>query len=459
MVPRHKASLKPGRYKNMSQKHAHLLAAAVGVVTLGAVLGLAPDRVEATRSGAIQSVPIEIPLPEPELQPGAVTPTNEPSHGTTAAAKPSESVLDDAWETVIVQRGDNLSHIFKRMSISPTDLHDMVALGGATRQLVDLRPGETIKISKLDGRLQGLQYDINESQTLRVNRGAAGLETTLIHHVLDKQIRQAAGVIDSSLYLAAQKAGLSDSVTMQLASIFGWDVDFVLDIREGDSFVVLYEELYRYGEKVRDGAIVAAEFTNAGHTFQAVRYTDADGNTAYFTPTGNSLRKAFLRSPVDFARVSSRFNLARKHPILNRIRAHKGVDYAAPTGTPVKATGDGKIVQRGNHGGYGRTVTIQHGQQYTTLYAHLSSYAKGLGVGSRVRQGQVVGYVGQSGLATGPHLHYEFQVNGVHRNPLTVPLPDAEPIAAQYKADFLARTQPLLAQLTLVKRTAIALND
>ncbi len=440
----------------MSKKHVHLIAATVGVITLGAVLGLVPHRVEATRP-AVTTTAIIIDDANTEIS--AAADTGVAADVIASAPAAAELLPNASWETATVRSGDSLSQIFKRHGINAAELHELIALEGATRQLKRLYPGETIKVKTTYGRLQELRYDINESQSLHVQRAASGLEATLVHHVLDKEIKQAAGVIDSSLYLAAQKAGLSDNLTMQLASIFGWDVDFLLDIREGDSFAVLYEEMYRDGKKVRDGSIIAAEFTNTGNTYQAVRYTDADNNTEYFTPDGKSLRKTFLRSPVDFARVSSRFSLNRKHPILNRIRAHKGVDYAAPTGTPVKATGDGKIVARGNSGGYGRTVTIQHGQQYTTLYAHLSSYAKSLGIGSRVRQGQVVGYVGQSGLATGPHLHYEFRVNGVHRNPLTVPLPDAAPIAAGYKTDFLAKTQPLIAQLNLIKRTTVALNQ
>ena len=277
--------------------------------------------------------------------------------------------------------------------------------------------------------------------------------------MLDRQIKQATGVIDSSLFLAAQQAGLSENVTMQLADIFGWDVDFALDIRQGDSFAVVYDEYYRYGKKVRDGDIIAAEFTNRGNTFKAVRYTDPEGFSEYFTPDGKSVRKAFLRTPVNFTHISSRFDLHRKHPILNRIRAHKGVDYAAPVGTPIKATGEGKVVFKGTNGGFGRMIKIQHGQTYTTVYAHMSRYAMHIHSGSHVRQGQIIGYVGMTGLATGPHLHYEFRVNGVHRNPLTVKLPDAAPINVKYKMDFFKQTQPLVAQLDLLQRTAVALNQ
>ena len=241
---------------------------------------------------------------------------------------------------------------------------------------------------------------------------------------------------------------------MELAGIFGWDVDFALDIREGDQFAVLYEQLYLDGERIGTGNILAAEFTNQGKIHRAVRYTDPQGHTDYYAPDGHSMRKTFLRTPVAFSRISSRFNLARKHPILNRIRAHKGVDYAASRGTPITATGNGKIDWLGKKGGYGNTIVIQHGSKYSTLYAHLNSYGRGLKKGSRVRQGQIIGYVGSSGLASGPHLHYEFRVDGVHRNPLTVKLPNAAPLPAKYRDQFKLASSNLLAQLETAKTTA-----
>ena len=243
---------------------------------------------------------------------------------------------------------------------------------------------------------------------------------------------------------------------MELASLFGWDVDFVLDIREGDSFSVMYEEHFLDGEKIDEGPILAAQFTNQGNTFTALRYTDSAGDSNYFTPDGYSMRKAFLRSPVDFARISSRFNLQRKHPVLNRIRAHKGVDYAASTGTPIKSAGDGKIIFRGVKGGYGNVVIVQHGGNITTLYAHMKSFKRGQSVGSRVKQGQVIGFVGSSGLATGPHLHYEFRLNGVHKNPLTVKLPQAEPVAKAEKGSFDLAANKLMVQLETYQATQVA---
>ncbi|MCU7945715.1 MAG: peptidoglycan DD-metalloendopeptidase family protein, partial [Candidatus Thiodiazotropha sp. (ex Cardiolucina cf. quadrata)] len=250
--------------------------------------------------------------------------------------------------------------------------------------------------------------------------------------------------------------GLSERLIMQLADIFGWDIDFALEIRSGDRFTVIFQEDYLDGEKLRDGPILAAEFVNQGRTYRALRYTDDSGNSDYFTPKGRSMRKAFLRAPVDFRRISSKFTRERYHPVLGKKRPHRGVDYAAKTGTPIKSAGDGKIIHRGKKGGYGRTVIIQHGQTYTTLYAHLSRYNKKAKRGQKVKQGQVIGYVGKTGLATGPHLHYEFRVNGVHRNPLTVKLPAAEPIAKKYRAGFQMKIQPLLSKLELINRTLVA---
>jgi murein DD-endopeptidase MepM/ murein hydrolase activator NlpD len=243
---------------------------------------------------------------------------------------------------------------------------------------------------------------------------------------------------------------------MELANIFGWDIDFALDLRKNDQFSILYEKQFVDGEEIAAGNILAAEFSNRGKIFRAVRFVDPKGHSNYFTPEGDSMRKTFLRTPVDFARISSRFNLKRKHPVLNRIRAHKGVDYAASTGTPIKTTGDGRIIFRGRKGGYGRVVIVQHGQRYTTLYAHLSKFHSKRRSGSYVKQGQTIGYVGMSGLASGPHLHYEFRVNGVHRNPLTVSLPHAKPIDRKYLAAFKQQAQPLMSQLNQIKTVRLA---
>lgn len=261
--------------------------------------------------------------------------------------------------------------------------------------------------------------------------------------------------IETSLFLDGLDAGLSKELIMQLTDIFAWDIDFATNLRNGDYFTVVYEKKIVNGKETDTDEIIAAQFTNQGSTYTAVRYIDEAGNTSYYTPDGQSMQKAFLSTPVDFARISSHFDLKRKHPILNRIRAHKGVDYAARTGTPVKTTGDGEVIFCGRKGGYGQVVIIKHGDRYETLYAHLSNFKRGLQVGNHVKQGDVIGYVGQTGLATGPHLHYEFHVDGVYRNPETVKLPNSLPISKNLLADFKSQTQPFLAQLNQIKAKSL----
>lgn len=243
---------------------------------------------------------------------------------------------------------------------------------------------------------------------------------------------------------------------MEMASVFGYDVDFALDIRRGDRFVVVYDRLYKDGKKLRDGDILAAEFVNQDRELRAVRFTDADGNTAYYTPEGDSMRKAFIRTPLDVFRISSHFNPGRFHPVLNRIRSHKGTDYAAPTGTPIKATGEGRVVFAGVKGGYGNCVVLRHGSTYQTLYGHMSKIRSGIRTGASVKQGQIIGYVGSTGLATGPHLHYEFLVNGTHRNPVTVALPRANPVARADLPKFKNVSAPLMAQIETLSSAQFA---
>jgi murein DD-endopeptidase MepM/ murein hydrolase activator NlpD len=371
-----------------------------------------------------------------------------------------EKTLPGTWHEVTVKSGDSLARLFKQQGIPPRQLQDILASGGIAKKLTRIYPGQVLRLRTTveDGLLE-LLYEIDALNQLQVKRGEDGYESQLVVRVPERRVKRAAAQIDSSLFLAAQEANLPENITMELAGIFGWDIDFALDIREGDQFAVVYEDLYLDGERIGTGDVLAAEFTNQDKRYRAVRYTDKQGRTDYYAPDGRSMRKTFLRTPVAFSRISSRFSKGRKHPVLNRIRAHKGVDYAAPRGTPVKATGAGKIVLRGKKGGYGKTVVLQHGSRYSTLYAHLNNYGRGLKNGSRVQQGQIIGYVGSTGLATGPHLHYEFRVNGVHRNPLTVKLPDAAPLPRKYREDFKLATDNLLAQLELVKTRKLALQD
>jgi murein DD-endopeptidase MepM/ murein hydrolase activator NlpD len=358
------------------------------------------------------------------------------------------------WSEVVVERGDTLSAIFSRLEIH-SQLNPILSLGDQVSLLRSIHPGEKIRALKVDGRLQALVYQPSRTRHLHVIRGEEGYLAEVVERPMEVRITQGSGEISSSLFQAGLDAGMSETLIMSMANIFGWDIDFALDIREGDRFTVIYEQLYQDGEYVRDGAVLAAEFVNRGTAFQALRYTTPEGNTDYYSPDGRSMRKAFLRTPVEFARISSRFG-ARRHPVLHTMRQHRGVDYAAPTGTPIRASGDGRIAYRGSRGGYGKTVIIQHGQQYRTLYAHMNGYARNTAVGERVRQGQVIGYVGSTGMATGPHLHYEFHVNGVHRDPLTVRLPAAEPLPEKHMSDFKAKTGPLLAQIEMFNTLTLA---
>ena len=387
-----------------------------------------------------------------------------------AAEISSNEIAEDQWRRFKVKPGDNLAIIIVRAGIRPGELHELMRLGKPVAVLKTLYPDDEIRVQALpDGRLAALEYDVHQSKRLRVIRldqSALGADTgkpvfkaQTITRPLDIQHKHTSEVIQDSLFLAARRAGLTDKKAIELADIFAWDIDFALEVRKGDRFTVVYEQHYREGEYIADGPIMAAEFINQGKVYRALRYTDPTGHTDYYSPDGGSLRKTFLRNPVAFSRISSYFNLKRKHPILNKIRAHKGVDYAAKTGTPIRAAGDGKIIFRGKKGGYGRTIIIQHGQRYSTLYAHMSRYARNIAVGRIVKQEQVIGYVGQSGLATGPHLHYEFRVDGVHRNPLTVKHPSVEPVPDQYRRDFLAKTTSLVAQLDTLKRLQLAVEQ
>lgn len=358
------------------------------------------------------------------------------------------------WQDAVVQSGDSLSVIADREGIPASNIHTMMQSGDAVKQLRYIMPKQVIRY-KLndDGQLAALEYDVDHTQRLEIKRLKNGeYSSQIIQRTFDTIQTRVSGVIKSSMYQAALDAGLSDNLIMELANIFGYDIDFTLDVRKGDSFHVIWEEKHRNGAKFRDGNILAASFINQDRVITALRYTDENGDSNYFTPKGNSMKKAFLRSPVHFTRISSRFNPSRLHPIYKTKRPHRGVDYAARTGTPVYSSGDGKIIFRGKKRGYGNVVIVKHGHKYTTLYAHLSRFNRKASNGSRVKQGQTIGYVGQTGWATGPHLHYEFRVNGVHRNPLTVKLPTAKPLNKQYKFDFERKSTPLLAQLDTLRR-------
>ncbi len=381
-------------------------------------------------------------------------PQTQPVLAPQSKLNRSDETTSQPWQTFKIKSGDSLARIFKRAGFKAVQVHALMQSGTAVKKLRKIHPGDIIRIqTDSHGRLLALRYDINKIAYLNVERKNNTLTATIAHHNIDTRTTHASGKIESSLYLAAKKASISQNLIMKMAGIFGWDIDFAQDIRKGDQFTLVYQQLYRNGEKISDGNILAAEFINRGKTYRAVRYTNPQTNhSEYYTPDGKSMRKAFLRTPVKYTRISSRFSLRRYHPILHKFRSHKGVDYAAKIGTPVYAAGDGKVIFKGRKGGYGRVIILKHGPKYSTLYGHLHRFNRHIKVGSRVRQGQTIAYVGMSGLATGPHLHYEFRVYGVHRNPLTVKLPEAKPIPKRYLADFELMTTPMLAQLDAIAR-------
>ena len=365
----------------------------------------------------------------------------------TQNAVPNRTVEKiDTRETIVISHGDTLSGILNRFNVHSA-FGELLNMKKQIAPLLKLKPGKPMHLEIKNGELISLVYEHSRTEQFELARNEGRYIATERVFPVEKREAYAFGVIRDSFYHAGREAGLSNRIIIEIADILGWDIDFALDVRTGDLFSVVYEEQYLDGNKLDDGRVLAVEFLNNGKTYRALRYTDIDGKSGYFTPEGKNMRKAFLRNPIEYARISSHFNPKRLHPIFNTVRPHRGVDYAAPTGTPVRASGDGKITFRGRKTGYGNTVIIQHGQTYSTLYAHLSRFAAGQRHNSRVRQKQVIGYVGSTGYATGPHLHYEFRVNGVHKNPLTVNLPKAKPLPKNKMAHFKRTVSSLLSQL------------
>lgn len=377
----------------------------------------------------------------------------------TIPAEASSSLRRQSFK---VRSGDTLSGIFKKAGFNDALLYAINA-GVKEKSWAKIYPGENIEFASDhtgDFAEIVIERSMLENWTIRKDGDGGHFQLQKTLKETDTQTAYAEGTIDSAFFTAAQRAGLTSAFTMELAGLFSWDVDFALDIRQGDSFKVIYEDVYLDGQKIGTGNILAAEFTNQGQTHTAIRFTHANGKASYYDANGNSLKKAFLRSPIDFARISSHFSLNRKHPVLHRFRAHKGTDYAAARGTPIKSTGDGKVMFAGVKSGYGNVVILQHGQGISTLYAHMNGFARGTRSGSRISQGQVVGYVGATGLASGPHLHYEFRVNGVHKNPVTVTLPKAEPVPRQEREAFRKQAENLMARLeSFSEGYQVALED
>nr|WP_251068247.1 peptidoglycan DD-metalloendopeptidase family protein [Marinobacter sp. C7] len=441
------------------------LAAAATVVVTAAVLMSPSSNVEAKRmsyaldleQGTVSETGGKLTETPDQALPASSTPakqqqSEQPAKEApqeTVAAVPAEPQLD--WQTFEIKSGDTLSSLFKKAGFNDGIMLSVIHGEGEAEELQRLYAGETIRFATDEsGALAAVELERNLLETLKITRSEQGFSGKTDMREPEARPAFASGVIDGSLYLAAREAGMNDRLTMELAGIFGWDIDFVYDVRKGDRFEVVYEELYLDGEKFDTGRILSARFVNRGEENLAVLYTDSNGESDYYTPEGKSMRKAFLRTPIN-ARVSSSFNLQRRHPVLDVVRPHEGTDYAAPPGTPIKAAGNGTVRFAGWKGGYGRTIILQHGNNITTLYAHMKGLARGMKKGVRVKQGQTIGYLGSSGMVTGPHLHYEFRLNGSPRNSRTVNLPDAKPVPASEMARFKRVTEQRVAQFDVFR--------
>jgi murein DD-endopeptidase MepM/ murein hydrolase activator NlpD len=431
----------------LSWRRRHWVAAAVACTAVVVVGTVVPSGgANATRQADTPIVTLELPVPQ--LDPGVIAAEDA---GNPAYAE------DESWTVVSVRSGQTVADIFQKNGISPAILQKLLDDAANASALRNIHPGDEFAFHHdPGGKVTGVRFDRDDRTRIVVALDADGPHEQVVDRLVERRTHVAYGIVETSLFDAGNQAGMDDAMVIKLANAFGYDIDFAQDLRQGDSFTVIYDDLYREGEKLRDGDIVAATFVNRGKRFSAFRYTDAGGKTMYYSEDGRPLRKSFLRTPVEFTRISSRFTAGRMHPILGTMRAHRGVDYAAPAGTPIRAAGDGKVIFRGRQNGYGNVVIIQHGRHFSTLYGHMSRFA-GVRVGQHVSQGQTIGYVGMTGLATGPHLHYEFRVDGVHRNPLTVTLPKPEPLPQVELAHFRSQTQPQLAKLKALEATRLAL--
>jgi murein DD-endopeptidase MepM/ murein hydrolase activator NlpD len=429
-----------------SWRRRHWLAAALTLAFTATAGIVTPRFANATHdedAGPVLS--IELPLP------------SLPDDVIEAQQALMASANDDLdWSTVTVRSGQTVGDIFRQQGISASDLQKLTDNRANATALRNIHPGQEFAFARGgDGAVKALRFDRDEQTRVTETVVDGDFRETVQDRGVERRTHVAHGVVERSLFESGNQAGLSDAMVLKLATALGYDIDFAQDLRQGDSFTVIYDDVYCEGERMHDGDIIAVTFVNRGKRFSAFRYTDATGSTMYYSGDGRPLRKEFLRTPVEFTRISSVFTSGRMHPILGTMRAHRGVDYAAPSGTPIHAAGEGKVAFKGWQGGYGNVVILQHGGHYSTLYGHMSKIA-GLKIGQRVSQGQTIGFVGMTGLATGPHLHYEFRVDGTHRDPLTVTLPKPEPLPAVELAKFQRSTGPMLAKLKTLEATQVA---
>ncbi len=372
----------------------------------------------------------------------------------------TDSGVFDFWREERISRGDTLPGLLTRMDVDADDIQGVMAAARQNSALGRLAPGRTVLTRVTSGgSLMLLRYMASDDTLVSVERVGDGFR--VVEQAIQPEMRpiMRSGTIQGSLFGATDAADVPDRIASAMAEAFSGEIDFHRDLRRGDQFSVVYEAFYVDGRLVRTGRLLAAEFINQGKTYQAIYFQDPQGREGYYTADGQSLKRAFLKSPMPFDRVSSGFTMRRFHPVLQTWRSHKGIDYAAPTGTPVRAVADGAVTFVGTQGGYGNLVVLTHQRPYSTAYAHLSRFGSGIRNGARVSQGQIIGYVGCTGLCTGPHLHYEFRVNGEQRDPLAMKLPTSLPLDARYKAAFAAQAQPMVSRLELLRGTNLARMD
>lgn len=362
------------------------------------------------------------------------------------------------WYKEHVRRDDTLNTVLSRLNIHNRDAINFIRSDNVASEIASsLRPSRNIEAqTDNEGNLISLKYQLDSDQFIAIKQTVTGYEANKVAQNLEKRPILKSAEIKSSLFGATDAANIPDYIAIQIAEMFESEIDFSSDLRRGDHLSVIYEGSYDQGELLKTGDVLAAEFVNNGKTFQAIGYRDDSGKMQYYTPEGKSLHKSFLRSPLEFTRISSSFSSGRFHPILQRLKAHKGTDFAAPTGTGVKASGDAMVDFVGTKGGYGNVIVLKHDNGVSTVYGHLSRFASGLHKGEKVAQGEVIGFVGTTGMSTGPHLHYEFLVNGEHRDPMTVALPKTFPITGQEKVAFDAISNQLTAQIKLLGNSNIA---
>jgi murein DD-endopeptidase MepM/ murein hydrolase activator NlpD len=392
---------------------------------------------------------------EPSLLPARPTETHSAQiveHPSISAVRDQALAPEDGTSnTVLVASGNTLSGILNEHGLKIDQMPQLLTDDIVQEHLSSLKIGQKLNITQtLDGDFHSLSTRVGKDKRITIRRSANQFAVASIDLPVEKERVVTSGTIEQSLYLAAEQADLKQSTIMELADIFQWELDFARDIRKGDRFALVYDRLYRDGSYIGDGDILAAEFVRGGKTHSAIRFTTDDGDTNYYSPEGRSLKRTFMRHPVDLVRITSKFNPNRMHPVLDKIRAHRGVDYGSAYGSPIYATADGKVKFSGSKGAYGKTVILEHSQKFSTLYAHMSKISSKSKQGKRIKQGDVIGYVGKSGRVTGTHLHYEFRVNNQQIDPLKAKLPEAKPLDKKYLAELRAISQEMSTQMQSV---------